>query len=131
MNDFFNAALFFLTYFHFCRRQPRPPFFTKPLDDLHILATGCALLRCQVAGYPEPKIKWEFNDEVLSENDEERQLIQHGDICDLVIPNVLTEHQGEYHCIAENSHGVAHSSGYLSVGGENTKPSPPHFVRYD
>lgn len=86
-------------------------------------------MMCHVAGYPEPKIKWEFNGEIISEDDEERQIVQYGEVCQLVIPNVLTKHSGEYHCIAENSQGVSFTSGYLSVGGEDTKPSPPYFVR--
>lgn len=121
--------MFFLTVGIF-RRQNRPPFFVKQLDDLHIMAGNSAILTCQVAGYPEAKIKWEFNNEVLTESDEDRQIMQIGDECSLVIQNVTMDHCGEYHCIAENHLGVAHTAGYLSVGGETAQPSMPHFVRY-
>lgn len=37
----------------------------------------------------------------------------------LVIRNASKQHEGTYKCIAENTEGVATSTGYLSVTGAN------------
>lgn len=85
-------------------------------------------MRCRIVGQPPPKLKWEHNGHPI-EYSETIFWTQFGDVCELRFAEVNKENEGEYFCIAENKFGQTHTHGWLSIGGADAAPAPPHFVK--
>ena len=100
-----------------------PPEFIEPLVGIELLEGSEARLECQVGGTPPPKIEWYKGNEIVEEDDKLKIRLA-DDLCALVIPNVNSEHQGVYRCVATNDYGSTTTTADLLV----TKPdSPPVF----
>lgn len=80
-------------------------------------------MECQVGGTPPPKIQW-YRDNKIVEEDEEMKVELTDDLCALVIPNVNSDHQGLYRCVATNDYGSTTTTAELLV---NELDSPPVF----
>ena len=69
-------------------------------EELTVVAGERAELRCDVAGFPTPTIRWERKDRKVFHTG---QLVMAG--AQMVVPATTRDDQGEYSCTAENSVG--------------------------
>ena len=72
-----------------------------------------ANIRCQVTGYPTPKISWQRLDALMPNN------AQYADGKSIMIlKKIVADNSGIYKCIAENQAGTVEATTVLLVKGE-------------
>ena len=75
------------------------------------------VFECKYKSFPKSTIKWYKDDEeITDDNRYETESEGTGDLR-LIIRDCRKADEGAYKCKAENSEGVASSTGYLSVTG--------------
>jgi hemicentin len=89
----------------------RPVVSTIPSNQV-ISVGDTALLYCNVTGYPNPTIKWTFNDKTIDGSDNQKLLRTDNS---LAITNVQLDDDGFYRCHAENIAGYASDTTRLVV----------------
>ncbi|XP_041117501.1 obscurin-like protein 1 isoform X2 [Polyodon spathula] len=99
--DVFGGAPHFLAY-------PRP---------LVVQGGTDAVLKCQIAGDPQPAVIWERANKQLHPDGHYR-LFEDGNVYNLIISRVGVEDSGQYICKAKNSIGETYAAATLRVEGE-------------
>ncbi|CAH1249861.1 OBSCN [Branchiostoma lanceolatum] len=99
-----------------------PPRFTQELADARGVEGTPVGLVCRVTGKPEPSVVFYRNDNVIRESEDFKIVIQ-GDLCSLLIPEVLVQDEGTYMARAVNPAGEASTSAVLRVEGELRAPT--------
>eukprot|EP00918_Siedleckia_nematoides_P051351 GHVU01112444.1.p1 GENE.GHVU01112444.1~~GHVU01112444.1.p1 ORF type:complete len:373 (+),score=52.00 GHVU01112444.1:95-1213(+) len=104
------------------RRKPvyQAPEFVKRLNAFEEAESGSTVtFECQFRAFPKPAIKWYKDDEEITEDDS--YVVEEGEngVVRLVLEHVYKADEGAYKCKAENQEGVASTTGYLSVTGDN------------
>ncbi|ELU10778.1 hypothetical protein CAPTEDRAFT_115397, partial [Capitella teleta] len=95
------------------------PEFVKRLNAFEEAKAGTTVVfECKVKAFPKSTNRWYKDDEEISEDDPRYQTEEssNGEIR-LIIEDCSKEDEAAYKCKAENSEGVASSTGYLSVTG--------------
>lgn len=94
------------------------PEFTRRLNAFEEAKAGSTVVfECQWQAFPRPTIKWYKDDEEVIENNRFRKEEGESGSTKLYIDNCRKKDEGAYKCKAENSEGVASTTGYLSVAG--------------
>ena len=88
-----------------------PTVSTSP-KDLRIRSGETAFLYCNVTGYPDPTVKWTFNDHTIYDDGIWRFVSPDNT---LVVTEVQPFDEGYYDCHAENIAGYDSDSLYLTV----------------
>ncbi|CAK1542735.1 unnamed protein product [Leptosia nina] len=95
------------------------PSIEPPLEvTLNVLPTTNITLNCDAIGFPLPHISWEFNGDILQQNDTN---ISFNYVGNLYIYNVSAHTEGQYTCIATNIAGAAVKQFFINV------QEPPKF----
>lgn len=69
----------------------------------------------QVAGKPDPEIRWLFNGRAILQDDSIRGRIFDDGVCALEIAHVTPEACGTYTAVAHNIYGDAHTNAEVSL----------------
>eukprot|EP00058_Branchiostoma_floridae_P012492 XP_002597980.1 hypothetical protein BRAFLDRAFT_79788 [Branchiostoma floridae] len=102
-----------------------PPRFTQELADARGVEGTPVGLVCRVTGKPDPSVVFYRDGNVIHESEDFKIVIQ-GDLCSLLIPEVLVQDEGTYMARAVNPAGEASTSAVLRVEGELRAPT---FIR--
>ncbi|XP_019626721.1 PREDICTED: muscle M-line assembly protein unc-89-like [Branchiostoma belcheri] len=102
-----------------------PPRFTQELADARGVEGTPVGLVCRVTGKPEPSVVFYRDGNVIHESEDFKIVIQ-GDLCSLLIPEVLVQDEGKYMARAVNPAGEATTAAVLRVEGE---ARPPTFIK--
>ncbi|XP_041477176.1 myosin light chain kinase, smooth muscle-like isoform X3 [Lytechinus variegatus] len=96
---------------------PGAPHFIKEMVDCEVFEGDSARFDCQVAGDPEPDIKWLQDGEEIEESS--RFIFDYDDdgMCSLIIRRIQEDDEGEYCIKATNSKGEASCIADLLVEG--------------
>uniref|UniRef100_A0A674EB40 Myosin light chain kinase, smooth muscle n=1 Tax=Salmo trutta TaxID=8032 RepID=A0A674EB40_SALTR len=108
------------------RLEGKPPAFSTVLKGCSVSEGQDFLLQCSVEGEPLPNIFWLLNGERPVPH--AHSAFENG-LTQLAVQGALPEDEGQYACVAENSHGRAVCTSRVIVkGGLGTKK---HFKRMD
>lgn len=118
-------------------KPPQPPLFIKKLDQEVKLEYGPLhrfVLECSASAEPLPKYSWFKNGKPFTDvTDEGIKMLTDDDHSQLDFNSPAPNHEGYYHCVAENDHGVAKSTVVhvtSNAGGRPPKGTrPPKFIR--
>ncbi|XP_078407443.1 striated muscle preferentially expressed protein kinase [Cetorhinus maximus] len=91
-----------------------PPLFTRKLEDVFVIEGRTAHLDVKVSGTPPPSVIWMHFGERVAETEEVRIVRDRG-LHSLIIMHAVSENEGEYAAIAQNTHGDAFCSAELYV----------------
>ncbi|KAI8481980.1 hypothetical protein Bbelb_402810 [Branchiostoma belcheri] len=91
-----------------------PPRFTQELADARGVEGTPVGLVCRVTGKPEPSVVFYRDGNVIHESEDFKIVIQ-GDLCSLLIPEVLVQDEGKYMARAVNPAGEATTAAVLRV----------------
>ncbi|KAI8485775.1 hypothetical protein Bbelb_364850, partial [Branchiostoma belcheri] len=94
-----------------------PPRFTQELADARGVEGTPVGLVCRVTGKPEPSVVFYRDGNVIHESEDFKIVIQ-GDLCSLLIPEVLVQDEGKYMARAVNPAGEATTAAVLRVEDE-------------
>ena len=104
-----------------------PPSFTRHLSDVTIDADNDVILSCVLRGFPEPKVEWMYNEEVITSEDGVDISFESG-VATLMLEQAAQEDSGCYSCIATNSEGRAMSQCRVIVN-DSEFCGKPRFYR--
>jgi len=118
-------------------KPPQPPLFIKKLEKEVKLEFGPLhrfVLECSASAQPLPRYSWFKNGKPFTDvTDEGIKMITDDDHSQLDFNSPAPNHEGFYHCVAENDHGVAKSTVVhvtSTAGGRPPKGTrPPKFIR--
>jgi len=105
-------------------KPPQPPLFVKKMEKLMELKFGPInrfVLECTASAEPAPTYTWFKNGERLADESAGIKLISDEDHSQLEFSSPAPEHEGFYHCVAENDYGKAKST----VVHVTSKPPTP------
>uniref|UniRef100_A0A8C7H046 Myosin light chain kinase, smooth muscle n=2 Tax=Oncorhynchus kisutch TaxID=8019 RepID=A0A8C7H046_ONCKI len=119
------------------RLEGKPPAFSTVLKGCSVSEGQDFLLQCSVEGEPLPNISWLLNGERPVPH--AHSAFENG-LTQLTVQGALPEDEGQYACVAENSHGRAVCTSRVIVKGglgslysgrmyQPSKPSAPVFLR--
>uniref|UniRef100_A0A4W5NXE3 Myosin light chain kinase, smooth muscle n=1 Tax=Hucho hucho TaxID=62062 RepID=A0A4W5NXE3_9TELE len=114
------------------RLEGKPPAFSTVLKGCSVSEGQDFLLQCSVEGEPLPNIFWLLNGERPVPH--AHSAFENG-LTQLAVQGALPEDEGQYACVAENSHGRAVCTSRVIVKGgavdtkKPSKPSAPVFLR--
>lgn len=97
------------------------PEFVKRLNPYEEAEAGSSVIfECQWKAFPRPMIKWYKDDEEITDGDSRYQFGEgEKGITTLVIVEAKKGDEGAFRCKAENQEGVASTTGYLTVIGDD------------
>ena len=91
-----------------------PPTATVTPSNAHFQVGDTKQLTCTATGYPEPKIKWSRNGQIMTSGVNSRVI---GDVLEL--RNMGRPDEGVYTCFAENPAGHHTANATLNYMGKN------------
>ncbi|XP_064868044.1 myosin light chain kinase, smooth muscle-like [Oncorhynchus nerka] len=95
------------------RLEGKPPAFSTVLKGCSVSEGQDFLLQCSVEGEPLPNISWLLNDKPVPHA---HSAFENG-LTQLTVQGALPEDEGQYACVAENSHGRAVCTSRVIVKG--------------
>lgn len=96
-----------------CRRKPKV---LSALKDEECVAGEMMTLRCEIVGWPEPKVSWKF-DGIALDGQEPYRISYDGRMAMLRLPELLPPDEGTYTCLAQNDVGQCETQSKLKVLG--------------
>ncbi|PAV70289.1 hypothetical protein WR25_20185 [Diploscapter pachys] len=112
------------------RVPPAPPQFLRPLDDKTVTEKGIAVFEVEVAGYPDPTVKFILKGKELRSGEDGVEIISQEGYYKVIINDANIErHDGEMIARATNEHGTAESRARLIVEQEEESRSAPTFIK--
>ncbi|XP_023226281.1 myosin light chain kinase, smooth muscle-like [Centruroides sculpturatus] len=100
------------------------PKILRPLTDCVSTDEESWTLTCEVTGNPTPSIRWYKDGKAISQSGDFK-MVYDGHEASLVISEIYPDDQGQYTCLAKNTHGEAKTSCFMTV---REAGSPPSFV---
>ncbi|TKR95914.1 hypothetical protein L596_010016 [Steinernema carpocapsae] len=108
--------------------EAKPANFVSPLSDIEIPEGDTLTLKCQVAGQPEPEVKWFCDGKELTKDDRVTIRLAFDGTATLRIRDTKKSDAGEYHVVASNEAGSSESRCKVGVISAEELPESPKFV---
>ncbi|XP_071479592.1 twitchin-like [Diadema antillarum] len=103
------------------------PWFEFKLRSRIIQENSAFKLSCITAGYPEPRVQWFYNGELIPKASPDYKQEYTYRLATLELDRALIEHSGRYACVCENSYGTGETECIVKVQVRDAKKTQEHL----